>query len=99
LCASFADAYARDIACRPQDYRPQGYDAQVPEAKTDRRRRHGKQRTPCLSIAHGAGDPLERFRIETVPTLVVVENKAVMARLERPQGCREIEGFLAPWLN
>ena len=50
-------------------------------------------------IAHGAGDPLERFRIETVPTLVVVENKAVMARLERPQGCREIEGFLAPWLN
>jgi hypothetical protein len=46
-----------------------------------------------------AGDPLERFRIETVPTLVVVENKAVMARLERPQGCREIEGFLAPWLN
>src|SRR6266480_2070955 len=26
-------------------------------------------------IAHGAGDPLERFRIETVPTLVVVENK------------------------
>jgi hypothetical protein len=46
-----------------------------------------------------AGDPLERFRIETVPTLVVVENKAVMARLERPQGCRRIEGFLAPWLN
>jgi len=46
-----------------------------------------------------AGDPLERFRIETVPTLVVVENKAVKARLERPRGCREIEGFLAPWLN
>jgi hypothetical protein len=34
-----------------------------------------------------------------VPTLVVVEHKAVKARLERPRGCREIEGFLAPWLN
>ena len=44
-------------------------------------------------------DLLERFRIETVPTLVVVENKAVKARLEWPRGCRDIEGFLAPWLN
>jgi len=44
-------------------------------------------------------DLLERFKIETVPTLVVVENKAVTARLERPRGCRDIEGFLAPWLN
>ena len=44
-------------------------------------------------------DLLERFRIESVPTLVVVENKAVAARLVRPRGCREIEGFLAPWLN
>ena len=44
-------------------------------------------------------DLLERFRIETVPTLVVVEHKAVKGRLERPRGCREIEGFLAPWLN
>jgi len=42
---------------------------------------------------------LQRFMIETVPTLVVVQNKAVAARLERPRGCREIEGFLAPWLN
>ena len=44
-------------------------------------------------------DLLERFRIETVPTLVVVEHQAVKGRLERPRGCREIEGFLAPWLN
>ena len=44
-------------------------------------------------------DLLERFKIETVPTLVVVENKAVAARLERPRGCRDIEAFLAPWLH
>jgi thioredoxin-like negative regulator of GroEL len=42
---------------------------------------------------------IERFKISTVPTLVVVEHKTVSARLERPRGCREIEGFLAPWLN
>ena len=44
-------------------------------------------------------DLMERFGIEITPTLVVVENKIVKARLERPRGCREIEGFLAPWLN
>ena len=44
-------------------------------------------------------DLLQRFKIETVPTLVVVQNRAVAARLERPSGCRDIEGFLAPWLN
>ena len=33
-----------------------------------------------------------------MPTLVVVEDKVVRARLEAPRGCREIETFLAPWL-
>ena len=44
-------------------------------------------------------DLLERFGVDTVPTLVVVEDKQVRARLDRPRGCREIERFLAPWLN
>ena len=44
-------------------------------------------------------DLLEQFRIETVPTLVVVQGREVAARLERPRGCRDIERFLAPWLN
>jgi thioredoxin-like negative regulator of GroEL len=44
-------------------------------------------------------DLVERFRVERMPTLVVVEDKAVRARLERPRGCREIETFLAPWLK
>jgi hypothetical protein len=44
-------------------------------------------------------DLVERFRIERTPTLVVVEAKTVMARLETPRGCREIESFLAPWLR
>ncbi len=44
-------------------------------------------------------DLVERFGVSTVPTLVVVEGRRVRARLERPRGCREIESFLAPWLN
>jgi thioredoxin-like negative regulator of GroEL len=44
-------------------------------------------------------DLVERFAVERMPTLVVVEGKAVAARLEQPRGCREIERFLAPWLR
>jgi thioredoxin-like negative regulator of GroEL len=44
-------------------------------------------------------DLLQRFKIETLPTLVVVEGKSVAGRLEKPRGCRDIEGFLSPWLN
>ena len=44
-------------------------------------------------------DLLERFAVETLPTLVVVEDKVVRARLERPRGCRDIEQFLSPWLR
>jgi len=44
-------------------------------------------------------DLVERFGIDTIPTLVVVEGKTVRARLERPRGCREIEAFLQPWLH
>ena len=41
----------------------------------------------------------ETFKVQSVPTLVVVQGKSVAGRLEQPRGCREIEGFLAPWLQ
>jgi len=44
-------------------------------------------------------DLAERFGVDEVPTLVVVEGRTVHARLVRPRGCREIEAFLAPWLR
>ncbi|MBA2474999.1 MAG: thioredoxin family protein [Actinobacteria bacterium] len=44
-------------------------------------------------------DLVERFQVDAVPTLVVVEGKKVRGRLERPKGCRDIERFLAPWLQ
>jgi thioredoxin-like negative regulator of GroEL len=42
---------------------------------------------------------VERFRINTVPTLVVVEARRVRGQLADPRGCRDIERFLSPWLH
>jgi thioredoxin-like negative regulator of GroEL len=44
-------------------------------------------------------DLVERFKIETIPTLVVVSDKRAQAWLPNPRGCRDIEKFLAPWLH
>ena len=44
-------------------------------------------------------DLVERFGVNQLPTLMVVEGKTVRGRLERPRGCRDIERFLAPWLS
>ena len=41
----------------------------------------------------------ERFRVDGVPTIVVVQDKRVRGRLESPRGCRDIEQLLAPWLR
>ena len=41
----------------------------------------------------------ERFEVTEVPTLAVVEGKKLCSRLVKPKSCREIEGFLAPWLR
>ena len=74
--------------------RVEGFLAQV----LQRRRNHG-----TFKVLHVAEeerpDLIERFRIETLPTLVVVEGRSVAGRLERPRGCRDIEGFLSPWLQ
>jgi thioredoxin-like negative regulator of GroEL len=74
--------------------RVEGFLAQV----LQRRRNHD-----TFKVVHVAEeehpDLLARFNVDEVPTLVVVEGRTVRARLKRPRGCREIEGFLAPWLN
>jgi thioredoxin-like negative regulator of GroEL len=74
--------------------RVEGFLAQV----LQRRRNHGTFKLVPVA-EEDRPDLLERFKVETIPTLVVVEGNSVVARLERPRGCREIEGFLAPWLN
>jgi thioredoxin-like negative regulator of GroEL len=74
--------------------RVEGFLAQV----LQRRRNHGTFKV--LRVAEEERpDLIERFKIDTLPTLVVVEGKSVAGRLERPRGCRDIEGFLSPWLH
>ncbi|MGH2973091.1 MAG: thioredoxin family protein [Gaiellaceae bacterium] len=44
-------------------------------------------------------DLAERFKIETLPTIVVVEARRVRRRIVAPTGCRDLERELAPWLK
>jgi thioredoxin-like negative regulator of GroEL len=74
--------------------RVEGFLAQV----LQRRRNHATFRVVRVAEEERP-DLLERFKVERVPTLVVVQGRSVAGRLERPRGCRDIEGFLAPWLN
>jgi thioredoxin-like negative regulator of GroEL len=63
-----------------------------------RRRNHASFRLHKIDVADRP-DLVERFRIEEVPTLVVVDDKRVCARSSAPRGCAEISCTLAPWLN
>lgn len=40
-----------------------------------------------------------RFGVNGTPTLFVIENKRVQARLENPRGTHDIEALLARWLK
>ena len=74
--------------------RVEGFLAQV----LQRRRNHGTFKVVEVAEEERP-DLIERFNVHSLPTLVVVEGSTVAGRLERPRGCREIEGFLAPWLH
>ena len=74
--------------------RVEGFLAQVLQ------RRHNHGTFQLVRVAEEERpDLLRHFKIQTLPTLIVVEGQAVAGRLERPRGCRDIEGFLSPWLN
>ena len=44
-------------------------------------------------------DLAERFKVDAVPTIVVVEGRRIKRRIAAPSGCRELEAELAPWLR
>ena len=44
-------------------------------------------------------DLAERFRVTETPTLLVIANNRVQARLSEPRGCRQITELLSPWLK
>ena len=74
--------------------RVEGFVAQVLQ------RRHNHETFAVVPVSQERQPELfERFRIDKVPTLVVVEGNAVQRRLELPRSCREIEMFLSPWLR
>jgi thioredoxin-like negative regulator of GroEL len=81
---------AHSGSCR----RVEGFLAQV----LQRRRNHGTFKLYRVDSAKRP-DLVERFGVDTMPTLVVVEGKNVRGKLPKPRGCRDIESFLAPWLN
>jgi thioredoxin-like negative regulator of GroEL len=63
--------------------------------------RRGNQKTfRILRVEVGQRPDLaDRFRIGSAPTLLVVADKRVQARLECPRGARDIELLLRPWLR
>jgi thioredoxin-like negative regulator of GroEL len=74
--------------------RVEGFLAQV----LQRRRNHSTFRV--LVVDEGEHpDLVEHFGVEGFPTLVVVQDRTVRARLDKPRGCREIELLLSPWLR
>jgi thioredoxin-like negative regulator of GroEL len=41
----------------------------------------------------------EKFRIDEVPTICVVQDRRLRKRIVAPRGCRELELELDPWLR
>jgi thioredoxin-like negative regulator of GroEL len=74
--------------------RVEGFLAQV----LQRRRNHDTFRLYRVDC-NARPDLTQRFGIEHPPTLVVVENKHIAARIEQPGGCTEIQKALAFWLR
>ena len=74
--------------------RVEGFLAQV----LQRRHNHGTFKLYRID-ATDRPDLADRYRIDEVPTLVVVAGRRERARLTHPRGCREIEALLAPWLH
>lgn len=62
-----------------------------------RRRNHDTFELVRVSVVDRP-DLAERFGVEAVPTLCVVEDRRLRKRIAAPRGCRELERELAPWL-
>jgi hypothetical protein len=61
--------------------------------------RRNYQRVRVVKVEAEKRPELERFQVERLPTLVVVDEKVAKARLECPRETREIRALLGPWLS
>ena len=76
--------------CRRVD----GFLAQV----LQRRANHATFAIERIDVAERS-DLHERFGIDELPTLIVVDGGQMRGRIVDPAGCRAIEQLLAPWLR
>jgi thioredoxin-like negative regulator of GroEL len=74
--------------------RVEGFIAQV----LQRRRNHDTFDLVRVSVDRRP-DLAEKFGIEEVPTICVVEDRKLRRRIVAPRGCRELEQQLEPWLH
>ena len=74
--------------------RTEGFLAQV----LQRRRNHDSFTLVRVPVDQRP-DVAERFGIDEVPTLLVVEGRKVARRIVAPTGCRDLERSLADWLH
>jgi thioredoxin-like negative regulator of GroEL len=80
----------RSGRCRRVD----GFIAQV----LQRRQNHQTFELVRVSVEQRP-DLAERFRVETLPTLCVVQDGRLRKRITAPRGCRDLERELTPWLR
>jgi thioredoxin-like negative regulator of GroEL len=63
-------------------------------------RRHNHQTFRLVRVcAERHPELIEHFRIAELPTICVVDDRRVQARLVAPRGRKELEEALAPWLR
>jgi len=74
--------------------RVEGFIAQV----LQRRRNHDTFDLVRVSVERRP-DLAEKFRIEDVPTICVVEARKLKRRIAAPRGCQELERELESWLK
>lgn len=74
--------------------RVEGFIAQV----LQRRQNHDTFDLVRVSVERRP-DLAEKFRVEQVPTVCVVEGRKLRRTIVAPRGCRELEKELEPWLN
>jgi thioredoxin-like negative regulator of GroEL len=63
-----------------------------------RRRNHDTFELLRVSVERRP-DLAEKFRVEQVPTVCVVDGRKLRRRIVSPRGCRELEQELEPWLR
>ena len=63
-------------------------------------RRHNHETFRLVRVcAERHPELIEHFRVETLPTICVVDGRRVQARIVAPRGRKELEKALARWLH